>query len=146
MRVGGLAHPLGEERRAGVDVWLEAQNSRHAVHVVDDLASLGVQLLVRVAEVVRILGEHLVMPDGVEAGLGQRTRRRIYLTYRLGIGARDLVRANTDEWTMFTMKCSLHNVHIAFPDMVNHPKPGNRRPEGTRDMFQRVQQPCICDP
>jgi hypothetical protein len=125
MRVGGLAHPLNEERRAGIDIWLEAQNSRHAVYIVDNLASLGMQFLVRVAEVIRILGEDLVMPDGVETGLCQRARRRIDLTYRFGIGARDLVGANADEWTMFKMKCSLHDVHVTFPDMVNDPEPGD---------------------
>jgi hypothetical protein len=41
MRIGGFAYSLNEERWAGIDVWLEAQNSRHTVYVVDDLASLG---------------------------------------------------------------------------------------------------------
>jgi hypothetical protein len=146
MRIGGFAHSLNEERRAGVDVWLEAQNSRHAVYVVDDLASLSMQFFVRVAKVVWVFGESFVMPDGVETGLCQWARRRVDLTYRLGISTRDLIRANTDEWAMFKMKCSLHDVHITFSDMVNDPESGDRRPKRTRNMFQRVQQPCICDP
>lgn len=70
--VSKFAHSLDKKLRAIIYIRLETQDRRHAVHVVDDPPSLAVQPLIGVAEIVRILRERLVLPDGIEARLRQR--------------------------------------------------------------------------
>jgi hypothetical protein len=99
-----------------------------------------VQSLIGVAEVVGVFRKGLVLPDAVEAVLlRQRLRRRINLAYGLWGGARDLVRANADEWTVLLMQSALDDVHVSSPDMVDDPEPRDRCPEGSGDMLERVE-------
>ena len=92
VRISELAHPPHKQPRAGIDVRLQGRDRRHAVHNIDNPPSLALQSFVGIAEIVWVFRERLVVPNGVEARLRQSLRRRVDLTDRFGVGARDLSR------------------------------------------------------
>jgi hypothetical protein len=44
------------------------------------------------------------------------------------------------------MQAALNDVHVSSPEMVDHPEPRDRGPEGSGDVFERMEESCICDP